>query len=211
MGRDDIDAALRLSPRLIHLSGITPALSPQCDAAVDYAIGSAKQAGVTVSFDVNHRAALWADPADARRRLRELANASDICLVGLDEAETLWGVADADEVRALLPGPRTLVVKDGSRRAVAYEAGSMVEVPALRVEVVEVVGAGDAFAAGFLSAILGGRDTAGALRSGHLLARASLTSLSDQGDAPAPAELAAMIDDESLWTGRPSADIQPAG
>ncbi|WP_345762099.1 sugar kinase [Diaminobutyricibacter sp. McL0608] len=198
LNRDDVDAALHRSPRLVHLSGITPALSASCDDAVGYAIDRAKGIGATVSFDVNHRPALWPG-ANAARRLQELADASDVCFVGLDEAEELWGIQDPNELRALLPGPRALVVKDGPRRAIAFEASGPVVVPALRVEVVEVVGAGDAFAAGFLSAFLRGRGAGDSLRSGHLLARAALLSLSDQGEAPTPSELAASIDDGSLW------------
>ena len=95
----------------------------------------------------------------AAPRLRALAARSDLVFIGLDEAARLWGaeVVSADDVRALLPEPRLLVVKDGAvgatefARDAAGGADVRTHVPALSVEVVEQVGAGDAFAAGYLA------------------------------------------------------------
>ena len=116
--------------------------------------------------------------------------------VGLDEAAALWGAAvrAPADVRALLPSPRVVVVKDAARRRHGLPPGGAVHVPALRVEVVEPVGAGDAFAAGFLAALLGGGDAVRCLRSGHLTAASALTVTGDhgpparRGDPRAPAD-----------------------
>src|SRR5690606_37829500 len=77
--------------RIVHVSGITPALSACCAAMMDAVIDRVTTAGRgSLSFDANHRAALW--PASvAAPVLLDLANRSDIVFVGLDEAETLWG------------------------------------------------------------------------------------------------------------------------
>lgn len=167
--------------RVLHLSGITPALSGSCDAFVERLLSDAGAAGVLVSFDVNHRAALWPSGAVAAARLLELASRADLVFVGLDEAERLWGARDADAVRALLPEPARLVVKDGARRASEYSADGVVHVPAARFEVVEAIGAGDAFAGGYLAALLDGADAGARLAAGH--ARAA-TVLGETGDFP---------------------------
>lgn len=199
LDKNDIHRALNSRPRLIHLSGITPALSKSCDAAVGYAFDAARTSRVTTSFDVNYRPRLWRDRSEAAARLLELANASDIVFVGLDEAESLWGVANVEDVRSILRAVGTLVVKNGPGRVIAFGAAGPASVPALHVDVVESVGAGDAFAAGCLSGILRGHGLAVALRYGHLMARAALTSLSDQGEVLSPETLALLVEDESMW------------
>src|SRR5690606_15202610 len=99
--------------------------------------------------------------------------------VGLDEAQTLWGTSTPDEVRALLHAPDRLVVKDSDVGATEYSPDGETFVPALKVEVLEAVGAGDAFAAGYLAATLDGLDAAGRLTSGHQRAALVLRSMSD--------------------------------
>jgi 2-dehydro-3-deoxygluconokinase len=169
--------------RLLHLSGITPALSTSCDALVDSLFDAARAAGVPVSFDVNHRPALWPSTDAAARRLRALAARADLVFVGLDEAAVLWGAETADDVRGLLPDVPFLVVKDGAIGATGFDADGREHVPALVAELVEPVGAGDAFAAGYLDAWLDGAPPADRLRAGH--ERAVLV-LGDTADFPRP-------------------------
>ncbi|MEJ1923166.1 sugar kinase [Microbacterium sp. KHB019] len=153
--------------RIVHTTGITPALSPSCRAMVDQLFTDARAAGALVSFDVNDRRPLWS-LEDAADTLARLANAADIAFVGRDEAERVWGTATASEIRAFLPGCALLIVKDGDVGATAFSGDSdSVFVPAPTVEVVEPVGAGDAFAAGFLAATLEDRPLADRLQAGH--------------------------------------------
>ena len=196
--RSDVDRALGASPRIIHFSGVTPALSVSCDDAVGYGVAAARGLDVTTSFDVNYRSALWVGRESAAARLAELANASDIVFVGLDEASSLWQVETAEEVRRILPGAGTLVVKDSALRATSFD-GETTMVPALRMDVVESVGAGDAFAAGWLAAFLGGRTPSIALRFGHLLAGAALASFSDQGEPVSATAIEQLANDEAMW------------
>lgn len=117
---------------LVHLSGITPALSPDCHDLVAALLGvPAAQRPRPVSFDVNHRPALWPDDS-APGVLLGFARQADITFVGLDEAQALWGagLTDAAAVRALLPQPRVLVVKDGGRAATAFDGDRAHTVPA---------------------------------------------------------------------------------
>ncbi|WP_199443530.1 sugar kinase [Umezawaea beigongshangensis] len=179
LSRADVDRAFAARPRHLHLSGVTPALSVSCADAVGHALAVAPELGVSTSFDVNHRPVLWADPREAALTLRGLARQADVVFVGLDEATALWGTTTPDQVRDLLPEPQTLVVKDGAVDATTFTADGRFTEPALPVQVVEPVGAGDAFAAGWLHAMLIDLPHPARLRLGHLMAEAALTSLSD--------------------------------
>ncbi|MFI1759953.1 sugar kinase [Streptomyces sp. NPDC020571] len=185
LGPDLLDDARIGGAALVHLTGVTPALSPSCRALVERALHTPRERRAhAVSFDVNHRPALW-PPDTAATVLRELADRADIVFVGLDEAQGLWGVdLRATDVRRLLSRPRVLVVKDGGRGATAFTGHGVCTVPALATEVVEPVGAGDAFAAGFLAGLCGGRDLTRALRLGHLTAASALKVVGDHGPLP---------------------------
>ena len=186
LGPAFVDGLPIASTRVVHLTGITPALSGSCDALVEAVFEQALAAGTTVSFDVNHRPQLWPSAEAAAIRLRELAARADLVFVGLDEAAALWNCATEDDVRAVLPGPRVLVVKDGAVAATEFstDAGvddTAVRVPALPVELVEAVGAGDAFAAGYLAAFLDGAPARDRLRAGH---ERAVLALADTADFP---------------------------
>ncbi|MGY0058833.1 sugar kinase [Streptomyces sp. LZ34] len=174
------------SGRVLHLTGITAALSDDCRALMRELTTRAPGRPL-VSFDVNYRTALWRRRDSGR--LLELARGCDLVFVGEDEAAAAWGLRGAEAVRAALPEPEVLVVKQGSAGATAYarrpDGGDTVTFePALDVEVVASVGAGDAFAAGFLSGTLRGLPVAERLRHGHLMAAAALTVPGDLGTPP---------------------------
>jgi len=186
-------AAARMSPasvadvpledaEVVHISGITAALSASCASLIDTVIDRVAAGPGVLAFDVNHRAALWA-PGAAAAALLPLARRADLVFVGLDEAECLWHTATADDVRALLPEPTTLVVKDGDVGATEYRRAAGADhrtfVPAVPTDVVEAVGAGDAFAAGYLTALLQGAEAAARLQGGHQRAHLVLQSTSD--------------------------------
>jgi len=179
LGPTDLDGIEWDDIRVLHTSGITPALSESCRALVDAAIEAARRHGVLTSFDVNLRPVLWESPEQARSTLLDIARRSDIVLVGRDEAEELWGTATADAVRELLPDTAHLVVKDADVEAVEFSAAGRVEEATPRVVVVEPVGAGDAFAAGWLSGLLLGEDPSARLRRGHAAAARALSSTQD--------------------------------
>jgi 2-dehydro-3-deoxygluconokinase len=172
----------------VHTSGITAALSDSCSLLIDRILDEAATLGYGVSFDVNYRPALWDREAAAARCL-EIALRSDVVLVGLDEAQTLWGTSTADEVAKLLIGVPHVVVKDSDIEAVEflYEpdgARTAVRLPALTVEVIEAVGAGDAFAAAYLAGYLRGDTPQQRLSAGHSLAAWTLGSLEDHRPLP---------------------------
>lgn len=200
----DLDAVR--AGRVLHLSGITAALSGDCRELLRR-LTARRPGRPLVSFDVNHRPGLWPDPGEAARVLRELARGADLVFVGDDEARDVWGLHGAQAVRQALPEPEVLVVKQGADGATVFTRtpgagaeGATVHVPAPRVDVVAAVGAGDAFAAGFLSATLRGLPVRDRLRHGHLMAAAALTVPGDLAVPPARARadhLAAL--DDTAW------------
>ncbi|MEU6700373.1 sugar kinase [Pseudonocardia sp. NPDC046786] len=174
-----LDAVRWDRTRIVHVSGITAGLSAGCRELLDAVFGPAREHGVTVSFDINHRPGLWSAQA-AAPVLRELARRADVVFVGRDEAHTLWGTGGPAEVAALLAGAGRVVVKDGPVGATEITPGAPpVFVAAHEVDVVEAVGAGDAFAAGYLSALLRGENATSRLRTGHDLAARALSSTHD--------------------------------
>jgi 2-dehydro-3-deoxygluconokinase len=192
------ERAVRSMPsRLVHVTGITPALSDSCEALVRGLV-ERRPSGATVSFDVNWRPALWLDRDPAL--LLSLARAADVVFVGLDEAQALWGARDVRAVRRMLPEPGVLVVKQGADGATAYRGREEVFVPPLPVDVVEPVGAGDALAAGFLVGLLRGRPVKQALRLGTIVAASALRVASDVGPLPDAASIERLLDaNDRIW------------
>jgi 2-dehydro-3-deoxygluconokinase len=178
MGPEVLDRVDLRGVRVLHLTGITSALSGSCARLTDAAIAAARDAGALVSFDVNHRAGLWSH-AEAAPELARLSSAADLVFVGRDEAEGLWGESDAIRLYARLGLRGTLVVKDGALGATEFDGATATFEPAVPVQVVEPVGAGDAFAAGYLSAMLGGQDVVDRLGFGHRTAARALASTQD--------------------------------
>lgn len=111
-----MDRAALWSGQVLHLSGITAALSPGCLALMRELTAPAPGRPL-VSFDVNFRPGLWRDDADETgpRVLLELARGADVVFVGEDEAAAAWDVRGAAAIRAALPEPAVLVVKRGRR------------------------------------------------------------------------------------------------
>ncbi|NEA34015.1 sugar kinase [Streptomyces sp. SID13031] len=193
---------------LVHTTGITAAISTTAAALLDRLAALRDMLGLTLSVDLNWRPALWrdTDPAPLWRLLR----AADVVLIGADEAAVFAGTGDPDELRRLF-GPRaTIVVKSDAHVALALEPdGRRTEVPALTVEVVEPVGAGDAFAAGYLAGTLQGLPMAQRLRLGHVSAAAVLAVPDDHATPPDARTRQALLDcSEEDWAGT---QVGPAG
>ncbi|PXY20933.1 sugar kinase [Prauserella muralis] len=142
---------------VLHLTGITPALSDTAAKAVFAAVDVARDEGVPVSFDVAYQQALW-PPEDARDVLRELITRADIVFAGDDEARLLGFTGPAGELAENLAalGPEQVVVKLGPRGAIAELGGVRYDVPTYPVRAVDSDGADDAFIAGFLADFLAG-------------------------------------------------------
>ncbi|WP_227488277.1 sugar kinase [Brachybacterium subflavum] len=217
---EDVPDELLAGADILHLTGITPLLSPQARDAAVALLERARAAGTLISFDVNLRSAL-APREVAAPLLARLAAAADIVFGGTEELELVADAlgsarqstgagagagerADTSLLRALhahgIPevvekrgayGARALVGAGAGAGADAGESGEdtagagprtgpeTAEVPGLRVDVVDTVGAGDAFVAGYLSAHLEGLDVAGRLARGNECGALMCTSPGD--------------------------------
>jgi 2-dehydro-3-deoxygluconokinase len=166
--------------RWMHVTGITPALSTSAADLVAAVVGRRGQAA-RVSFDVNHRPRLWPDTAAAGRLILPLAQQADLVFIGDDEAEALFGTADTESLRALIlrRDDQELVIKRGAGRASLVTRDGEISHAALSVDVVDVTGAGDAFAAGYLAATCFGWPGRARLQLGHVMAARVVAVLDD--------------------------------
>ncbi|MHA7155687.1 sugar kinase [Arthrobacter sp. TMN-50] len=159
LGRGDIPCDLFPRAQLLHFTGITPALSDSAADAVRYAIECAKVAGLAISFDLNYRSSLWSAQA-ARKAYLELIPQCDIVFAGDDEAAIAVGEADSPTLlakRLVALGPTEAVIKLGASGCVALVDEERYHQPAIAIEAVDTVGAGDAFVGGYLGELLAGK------------------------------------------------------
>jgi 2-dehydro-3-deoxygluconokinase len=201
----DIDWNYLLDTRVLHLTGITAALSENCYALLVEAIQRAHAAGVIVSFDVNYRAKLWT-ATTAGEKLRPLIAEADVLLCKGADATALFGCQG--ESRQLMADLQALTSATaifctfGEQGAALLSGTEFVTQPALPVQIVDRIGSGDAFAAGVLDGWLsseGSTSKAVALREGlrRGVALAAI-ALSQYGDRvlSSRAELNAMLASE---------------
>jgi 2-dehydro-3-deoxygluconokinase len=143
--------------RLLHLTGIAPALSDGCRELAFRLAEQARAAGRIVSFDPNLRPRLWRSQAEMIATVNALAGLSDLVMPGLAEGRVLTGHAHAEDIAGfyLARGARQVVVKLGAQGAYFAAAGCSGTVAGLPVaNIVDTVGAGDGFAVGVISALL---------------------------------------------------------
>ena len=151
----DLPAAAIQSAEILHITGITPALSASAADAVFAAVELARDAGTVVSVDVNYRAKLWSAEV-AAPVLRRLVTRADIVFAGPQEARLVLGpeapTSDIELAVALSAlGPTESILKNGARGAAAVVCGDRYQRDALPVHAIDTVGAGDAFVAGYLA------------------------------------------------------------
>lgn len=196
----NLDAAYIREARYLHLTGITPALSTSCRETVWRAIRIANEAQVPISFDPNLRRRLWAEE-EARSVLLEMLACAHLVLASVEEAVFLTGEDDPEAAARILQdmGPGQVVVRLGADGALAIgESGALEYKPALAVDVVEAVGAGDAFNAGFLAGQLRRWDLAQSLHLGNILGGLATTVPGDVEGLPTWAEVQPYLGGEEM-------------
>ena len=179
---DDVPPEAFDEVHLVHLTGITMALSETAREAVLSVAAEARVRGISVTFDPNYRPALWPGPREAEAVQRAILPNVDWYLCGEQEGRLLFGVDSAVEVgeAARAAGARDAAVRVGDRGAVVVEDGDPVQVPPARVEqVVDEIGAGDGFAAGFAFGLLQGWGAVACARAGNLIAAHALRGTGD--------------------------------
>ncbi|WP_407270870.1 sugar kinase [Radiobacillus sp. PE A8.2] len=183
---EELDESYFKTAKYLHLTGITPALSDSCRATVYQAMKLAKQHNQTTVFDPNIRLKLWSKE-EAKSVLNDIAGQVDIVLPGVDEGELMTGHKEPEQIATALleNGARIVVVKLGSKGAYyatkeesAFVAGYQVD------EIVDTAGAGDGFAAGFLSGLLRGWDFEQAVQFGNKIGAFALSVAGDMEGYP---------------------------
>lgn len=178
-------------PRLLHATGITPAISGRAADATRRAIAWARERGLPVSFDVNYRSRLWSAEA-AREMLMPLADQCGIVIGSPDEISLVAPGGGSWKQQAEALHERSgaeVVVKLGSDGAAVFREGSWLSAPAFDVTVIDPIGAGDAFVAGYLSGLLDDLDAAERLRRANALGACAVASSGDWEGLPSRAEL----------------------
>jgi 2-dehydro-3-deoxygluconokinase len=207
---EQVDWDILLDTRLLHLTGITPALSDSCAETVREAVRRARGAGVAISFDVNYRSKLWSPPA-AAQALRPLMAGVDLLLCGQEDAQLLFGCGSGSDDQGPADGKRRaaareaivrdlaeqsqakqVVVTFGAEGAVAWDGSRFRHVAAVPVEIVDPIGAGDGLAAGIIHGWLDG-DLAQGLRYGAVMAALALSQYGDM-IMTTPAEVASLLE-----------------
>jgi 2-dehydro-3-deoxygluconokinase len=196
---EDLNPDIIGSAKYLHLSGITPALSQSCREAVLHAAETAQQASVKISFDPNLRLKLWSLD-EAKKFFHEVVSKVNFILLNEEEIQLLTGESNIQKAAKLLiqQGPSRVIIKMGERGARSVSVSEVVHVPALKVEVVEAVGAGDAFDAGFLSGQLRNWSAKQALRLGNIMGAFATTASGDTEGLPCWKEVQAHFDGQQI-------------
>ena len=198
----DFDLETLQSARLLHLTGITPALSPACAEAVEFLMQQAKEANVAISFDVNYRSKLWG-PDEAKSKLtRLLKYGVDVLLCPLADAETVFGISGdgptaARELKKRFGAKAVVVTCGGDGACACDDKGDWAAAAHPLGPIVDRLGAGDAFNAGVIKGWLDGNDLALGLRYGAAMAALKHT-------IPGDLLLATKVEIEAILAGETS-------
>lgn len=189
----DADTAWDSDVDLLVISGITPALSPEARAATGRLLALAREAGVPVAFLVNHRTALWADGQAAAQVLAPLAAQATVVLASESELALIGGpgATEADTAAGLLAtGVSEVIVTRGAAGATGWAREQTFDIKAVPIAAVDTVGAGDAFAAGYLTARRAGRPVPDCLAMGARVAAFAVASHGDWEGLPSQQDVA---------------------
>ncbi|MET9627388.1 sugar kinase [Lentzea sp. NPDC006480] len=176
----DVTRAFDVSvPKIVHVTGITCALSESARAAVTEAVNLGREAGSTVSLDVNFRSKLWSAD-EVARAIRPLLTRVDLLIASDDELAIAGDDHNIGQV----------VVKHGADGATARTSEGEWTAPAHRVTAVDTTGAGDAFVAGYLSGLLDGLSPEHRLHRGTAVAAFAVATPGDWQGLPTRTDLA---------------------
>jgi len=190
LGAADVTGKVTSSLRLLHVTGITPALGPGPREAVLVAIAEARANGVPVSFDVNYRRSLW-DPETAASTMAPLMEHVDLLFAAADELRIVAPGAPDPVAHLRDRGVREVIVHAADGATVHSEAGAVREA-AVPVTAVDTVGAGDAFVTGYLSGTLDGLTTHERLRRAVATAACAVATAGDWEGLPTRGDLAVL-------------------
>jgi len=193
MKPDDLDESYLKKAKILHLSGITPALSKSCKETVYKAIDIAKANDIKISFDPNLRLKLWDNKKTMREEIINICKKADIILPGFEEAKKLFKKENPKEIinELLKYNPEVVVMKMGEKGALfATEEGNFSKVDAYSPDkIIDTIGAGDGFAAGFIAGLLKGYSYHKSVKLGNAVGAFALTVKGDVEGLPTQEEL----------------------
>ena len=192
MTEEDVEKMDFTGAKILHMTGIPPALSLSCRDAAYRLMEMARERGMTISFDPNLRPSLWESKRAMIRTLNDLASKADIVLPGTGEGKVLMGSDKPEEIAAFYRGlgAGTVIVKDGSKGAYVSSTQGELYCPGFRVRrVVDTVGAGDGFAVGVMSGLLEDLPLEEVVRRGNAIGAIQVTARSDNEGLPTREEL----------------------
>jgi len=173
---EDIREDVIARAKVLHVSGISQAISESCRAAVERAVRIAKSKGVIVSYDANLRLKLW-PLTIAKPVIEATAVMSDYFLPSLEDAVQLTGLRDVKQIADyyLQTGVKRVVLKLGRKGVLVATREERHFVEGFQVDAVDATGAGDTFDAAFIVRILNGDAMAEAARYANAAAAISTT------------------------------------
>jgi 5-dehydro-2-deoxygluconokinase len=161
------------------------------------AIAAAKQAGLAVIMDVDHRPYSWASAAEAAEAYRAAADACDIIIGNDEEFAVIAGGDGLPLARSMAASSgRIVVYKMGAKGAITFAGGKEFETPIFKVEALKPTGAGDAFMGGFISALADGQSVPDAVRRGAATAAIVVTRVGCAPAMPSAAEVHEFIGEQ---------------
>ncbi|HVD47917.1 MAG TPA: sugar kinase [Candidatus Limnocylindria bacterium] len=203
---DDLNPEAFRDARLVHLNGMTFALSESCVSTMRRALDLGVSRGAMISLDLNLRLQLW-DIESARKALQPIIEKTSTIFGTEEEFLVYFGESDIDGAleAAVRLGPRIAVAKMGPDGAVALVDGLRLTHAGYRSPaVVDVVGAGDGFNAGFLASYLRGLSPYECLRRANLVGACAVAVAGDYQGYPTLYEMERLL--ESWQERRPAGD-----
>lgn len=192
---DHVDAEQIRASAWLHTTGMCLRQTPVRDALL-HGMRIARDAGVPVSLDLNLRIELWGYDEDVRETVEQAIALSTVVFGSADEEVIpVTGAGTAEEAaRILSDGKRIAVARNGGEGAIACDAtGKILHVPAFTVDVINTIGAGDAFDGGFIAAMVDGKSLADAIRWGNAVAALKIAQDGGARTLPSRSQVEALI------------------
>ena len=201
LSKEDVEPISLEGVKLLHITGIPPALSKGSREAIYEMIKKAKKQGIFITFDPNIRPTIWDTKVEMIRVLNDIAAQCDMILPGISEGEILTASDDPNEIADfyLNMGAKTVVIKVGAEGAFVKTKDESYTVPGFKVnKVVDTVGAGDGFAVGVLSGILEELSLRDAVTRGNAIGSLQVMVQGDNEGLPTDEELQNYLDKYNL-------------
>lgn len=197
LSEEDVEKVDFEGAKVLHLTGIPPALSQSCRNATYRMIERARENGMLVTFDPNLRPTLWESKSVMIRTINDLAARADMVLPGTGEGKILMGSEEPEEIAAYYRGlgAKAVIVKTGADGAYVDTEEQKETFSGFKVEqVVDTVGAGDGFAVGVISGYLEGLSIEKMIERANAIGSIQVSVESDNEGLPTQEELQAYIE-----------------